>query len=289
MKDNNKWGNATSALVAFFEDPGSAGLRVALRFFPEGDCSNSACDVTACSQPAVPLASLSAESAPADAQEEALVSTVQGKNTASGGGTPLSAALGGAEKWAIDYQASHPKEKTVVVLVTDGAPNGCDENVNHIAKLASDAYAASGILTYAVGLVGSNQSDMDKIAVAGQTTQGFFIGNGNAQADLLAALQAIQGSQVACEFTMPDKTASGEVIDPGLVNVQYTPGGGGPMVDFGQVKSAAECTPQKGGWYYDDPVKPTSITLCPTTCAGIQSDPGAKVQILFGCATKPAG
>ncbi len=288
MKDDNKWGNATAALIAFFEDPGSAGLRVALRFFPEGDCSNGACDVNACSQPAVPLASLAAEAAPADAQEEALVSTVQGKGTAAGGGTPLSAALGGAEKWATGYQASHPKEKTVVVLVTDGAPNGCDENVNHIAKLASDAYAASGILTYAVGLVGSNQSDIDKIAVAGQTTQGFFIGNGNAQADLLAALQAIQGSQVACEFAMPDKTDTGEVIDPTLVNVQYTPGSGGPMVDFGQVKSAGECLPQTGGWYYDDPVKPTSITLCPTTCAGIQSDPGAKVQILFGCATKPA-
>ncbi|MFO0761149.1 MAG: vWA domain-containing protein [Byssovorax sp.] len=288
MKDNNKWGNATSALTAFFEDPGTAGLRVALRFFPEGDCSNTACDVNACSQPAVPLAELTGDPAPMDAQEKALVSTVEGKNTASGGGTPLSAALGGAEKWALAYQAAHPVEKTVVVLVTDGAPNGCDENINHIAKLASDAFVASGVLTYAVGLVGSNQSDMDKIAQAGQTTQGFFIGNGNAQADLLAALQSIQGSQVACEFAMPDKTADGEMIDPALVNVEYLPGGGGAKVEFGQVADAGACTAQKGGWYYDDPQKPTSITLCPTTCSAIQSDPDAKVQILFGCATKPA-
>jgi hypothetical protein len=281
-------GNATAALVSFFGDPGTAGLRVALRFFPEGDCSNGACDVNVCSLPEVALAALTADAAPMDAQEDALVSAVKGKSTAVGGGTPLSAALGGAEKWAVAHQAAHPGEKTVVVLVTDGTPNGCDENVNHIAKLASDAYVAGEVLTYAVGLVGSNQSDMDTIAIAGQTTQGFFIGNGNAEADLLAALQSIQGSQVACEFAMPDKTDTGEMIDPGLVNVVYTPGSGGEKVTFGQVMSPADCGSSKGAWYYDDPVKPTTITLCPSTCDGIQSDAGAKIEILFGCATKPA-
>ena len=35
MDQSNKWPNATSALTAFFEDPGTAGLRIALRFFPD--------------------------------------------------------------------------------------------------------------------------------------------------------------------------------------------------------------------------------------------------------------
>ena len=48
-----------------------------------------------------------------------------------------------------------------------------------------DALASDGVYTYAVGLEGSNESDMDAIAKAGGTTKGFFIGSGNAQADLL--------------------------------------------------------------------------------------------------------
>ncbi len=286
MKDNNKWTNSTKALIDFFKDQGSAGLRVALRFFPDSGCDAPACNIDVCSEPLVPLAPLSAESGPADAQEEKLVSAVDSK--APAGGTPMYVALGGAEKWAATYQAAHPSEKTVVVLVTDGEPNGCDENVSHIAKLAAETKSANNVLTYAVGLVGSNTSTMNAIAVAGGTTQGFFIGNGNASADLLAALKAIQGSQVACTFQMPTMGTNGEKVDPMLVNVNYTPGSGGAPVTFGQVPAVGDCTAQKGGWFYDDPAKPTTVTLCPSTCASVQADEKAKIEILLGCATTPA-
>jgi hypothetical protein len=286
MKDNNKWTNTSQALIDFFKDQGSAGLRVALRFFPDAGCDDNACDITVCSQPLVPLAPLTSDAAPVDAQEGALIAAVQSKSP--GGGTPMYVALGGAEQWAATYQGSHPAEKTVVVLVTDGEPNGCDEDVNHIAKLAATTMAANGVLTYAVGLVGSNMGTIDTIAAAGGTGQGFFVGNGNASADLLAALKAIQGSQVACTFQMPTMGSMGETIDPNLVNVNYTPGNGSPAVTFGQVPNQAACTAQAGGWFYDNPAKPTTITLCPTTCASVQADQMAKIEILLGCATKPA-
>jgi hypothetical protein len=80
----------------------------------------------------------------------------------------------------------------------------------------------------------------------------------------------------------------GEAIDPALVNVNYTPGSGGAVVEFGQVANLAACTAQAGGWFYDNPAKPTTLTLCPTTCASVQADQKAKIQILLGCATKPA-
>src|SRR5438094_799735 len=35
MSQNNKWTDATTAFIAFFRDPGTAGLRVAFRFFPD--------------------------------------------------------------------------------------------------------------------------------------------------------------------------------------------------------------------------------------------------------------
>jgi von Willebrand factor type A domain len=286
MQDNNKWKNTTKALTDFFKDQGTAGLRVALRFFPDTGCDSPACDLNVCSQPLVTLAPLSADPAPADAQEDKLVKAVESKTP--NGGTPMSVALGGAEKWAADYQAAHVAEKTVVVLVTDGEPNGCDENVSHIAKLAAVTKSANGVLTYAVGLVGSNTATINAIAVAGGTTNGYFIGNGNASAELLAALKAIQGSQVACTFQMPTMSTTGEKIDPALVNVNYTPGDGGPAVTFGQVPTAGDCKPQTGGWFYDDPVKPTTVTLCPSTCTSVQADDKAKIEILLGCATTPA-
>ncbi len=287
MNNNNKWGQASGALVAFFQDPGTAGLRVALRFFPHDQpaagCTNNQCSIPACAQPLVPIGPLTADPAPTDTQEQLLVTAVTGNGPGNGGGTPMYAALGGAESWATTYAKAHPTEKVVVILVTDGAPNGCDEDIGNISQQAAAALASDSVYTYAVGLEGSNESDMDAIAQAGGTTKGFFIGAGNAQADLLAALKAIQGSQVSCEFALPPSSKSGQAIDPNKVNVNFTPGGGSTET-LGQVADASECG--NGGWYYDNPTAPTTITLCPSTCTTVQGDKNAKIEILLGCATK---
>ena len=286
MNQNNKWPQASAALIAFFQAPGTAGLRIALRFFPHSQpaagCENQTCSAAACAQPLVPIGAVTGDPAPTDAQEAALVAAVQNSGPGNGGGTPMHAALDGAEQWATAYAAGHPAEKVVVILVTDGLPNGCNEDITAIAQLATDARTGSGVLTYAVGLEGSANAQMDQIAQAGGTNQGIFIGSGNAQAELLAALKAIQGSQVACEFVMPT-SPTGEKVDPTKVNVNYTPGGG-TLQTLGQVASATECA--NGGWYYDNPTAPTKITLCPSTCATIQADQAAKIQVLLGCATQ---
>ena len=286
MNQNNKWPNTTAALNAFFQDPGTAGLRIALRFFPDDQpaagCNNQACSIPACAQVLVGLAPVTADPAPTDAQEAALVSAVSGHAPGNGGGTPMYAALAGAEQWADNLAVASPAEKVVVVLVTDGMPNGCNEDINAISQLAADALAQHAVLTYAVGLEGSATAQMNQIATAGGTSAGIFIGSGNAQAELLAALKAIQGSQVSCQFQMP-QSQTGTPVDPSKVNVNYTPGGGA-MQTVGQVASAAECV--NGGWYYDNPTAPTTITLCPTTCATVQADKDAKIQVLLGCATQ---
>lgn len=284
MKDNGKWVNTTAALDAFFKDPASAGLRVGLRFFPDSGCDSSTCSLQKCSEPLVAPAPLTVDAAPVDAQEDALLNAVASK--APGGDTPMFAALGGAEKWATDYVALHPNEKAVVILVTDGEPNGCNNSIDAIAKEAADARVL-GVYTYAIGLAGSNEAQMNQIAMAGGADKAFLVGNANANAELLAALKSIQGTAVACEFQMP-KSDNGKPVDPTKVNVDYRPGGDGAPVSFGQVASLADCTQQKGGWYYDDPQAPAKILLCPSTCDAVQSDPKAKIEVLLGCATKPA-
>ncbi len=280
MGQNSKWTNATAALKAFIQDPGAADLEVALRFFPDGACSDPSCDVSVCATPSVPVGPLTADSAPMDAQEGALVTAINGQSP--GGGTPMSAALEGAIQFSSTYFAANPDHKVVVILVTDGEPVGCEENIDAISNIAKTG-ELEGIVTYTVGLEGSNEMQLDQIATDGGGSS-FFIGNGNAEADLLAALQAIRGEQLACELDIP-QPAMGE-FNPMLVNVTYTPGGGGPEQTFGNVPNAAACGPG-GGWYYDDPANPQKIELCPTTCTTVQADGSGTISVVLGCDTIP--
>lgn len=273
-----KWDDTVSAFTSFFTDPAADGLEVALRFWPQGGCNDDTCDTNACAQPQVSLGSLADGS-----HEQALVNLFLA--TDPNGNTPMSAALGGATQWALDQQVSAEAVKRyVVILVTDGEPNGCQENINSIASIAGNAYQSGDILTFAVGLQGSNESDMDAIASAGGTMTGFFIGSGNAQADLLAALKQIQQTAVACTFAMPESESQSEVVDPTKVNVTYTPAGG-QTATISQVASEADCTAQNGGWYYDDPADPSIIQLCESTCNAVQQDEGASVEVVLGCQT----
>lgn len=102
-----------------------------------------------------------------------------------------------------------------------------------------------------------------------------------------AVSQAIQqGSSLACEWEIPPPPGGG-TIDPLLVNVEFSIGGGAPQ-KLGHVGSAADCSKYQGGWYFDDPVSPKKIFVCPDTCGVIQSQTDAEIRILFGCATEPA-
>src|SRR5690606_19275293 len=108
MEQNNRWTNATNALVAFLQSPESADLKIALRFFasdePAPGCNISECNVQACSQPLINLGTLTAESGAADAHEQQLVSAIQSRTpNPQGPGTPISAALDGAVTWALDF------------------------------------------------------------------------------------------------------------------------------------------------------------------------------------------
>jgi hypothetical protein len=71
------------------------------------------------------------------------------------------------------------------------------------------------------------------------------------------------------------------------VNVRYeTPGGFG--VVLGKVTNLDECANVGGGWYFDNPEEPTTVSLCPATCGDYESGVVSNVQALFGCESKPA-
>ncbi|HEX2731548.1 MAG TPA: vWA domain-containing protein [Polyangiaceae bacterium] len=286
MADNDKWNQAADAIQKFFQDPDTAGLGIALRFFgnnPTVGCDGEACTnqtIDACADPQVPLGVLTQDTGAADAQETALVSAVDNANP-DFAGTPMFAALSGAVTWATAHQSQNPEGNTVVVFVTDGVPQyqDCSENIDDIAQLAADGQAA-GVRTYAIGLEGSQEAQMDRIAEAGGTGQGIFIGSGNAGTALLDALKAIRGQVASCDVQMP-KASSG-ALDPSKVNVTLTLGG--KDVALGQLPKADACG-DDGAWYYDDPANPTRILLCPKTCDAVQADPSSRIDIVLGCMT----
>jgi hypothetical protein len=307
--DAPKWPQAVRALTAFFQDSATAGLGVALRFFPDNrpvaGCGTTspgvgACSAAACGQPLVPLGLLAAASAPIDAQEALLVQALSSPVSAPGtivstsgpllSGSPLYPALQGALEWATAHQSAVPDHKTVVVFVTDGQSTVCESSsdpateVANMAKLASAALKAVGVRTYTIGIQGSEQATMDQIAMAGGTTAGFFIGSAaSTQTELIAALNEIRGSVISCAFPLPTAAAGAPAVDPNKINVNFTPTGGATQL-IGKAAGANAC--QSGGWYYDDPSTPANITLCPSTCTRVQADSQAKLEVLLGCASQ---
>ncbi len=283
MDDSNKWQNASEAMIAFFESPDSAGLRIALRFFgnqPVAGCDAEACGnntISACASPQVDLGEVLASAG--DAQESALVQAVNATQP-DFAGTPMFAALSGATEWAIGRQSQNVDEQVVVLFVTDGVPQyqDCTEDIGEIAAVAANAND-NGVLVYAIGLEGSQENQMDQIAAAGGTGSGIFIGSQNAEQELLEALNQIRGEVASCDLQVPQPTGNA-TLDIDRVNVTLTLSG--EEATLGRVMTADECG-DLAGWYYNDNTAPTRILLCPTSCDAVTADTSSRIDIVLGC------
>lgn len=100
-----------------------------------------------------------------------------------------------------------------------------------------------------------------------------------------AVAQAVYASaKINCELTIP--TPPEGTIDPKLVNVALVSNGVSTTVPG--VADANACGVD-GGWYYDDPMMPTKVILCKTSCDQAQAmvgpDKPGKIEVLFGCDT----
>jgi hypothetical protein len=260
----SRWDAATGAFTTFFGDPEAGDLGVALRMWPDlGGCDELSCDAAACGQPQVLVSDLGDP-----AHRQALIDALEARIPE--GPTPLSAALAGAAGWARDRRAAFPGEQVAIAVVTDGEPNGCDEDIDAIASLAAQS-AADGTLVFAVGIEGSNEAQIDQIAQQGGTGAGYFVGSGAVEAELLAALQDIRGQVLACTFALPE----GGAIDDDRVRLEYLDGGQPVVVP--RVAGPGACA--VGGWYLEG----GSITLCPSTCIQVQDLPEVTLEIAVGC------
>jgi hypothetical protein len=210
------------------------------------------------------------------------------------GNTPTAAALAGVIQGAQAYGAAHPSHTVAAILATDGIPDECTpSDIPGIAALAAAGVAGSpAVKTFAIGVfapsdVASGTQALNLIASRGGTGTAFIIdsASGTVQQQFSAALTAIRGAALPCQYTLPTP-AGGAVPDYGKLNAQYT-SGSGAVIELPNVKSASRCG-AGGGWFYDvDPASgtPTALILCPASCSAVSGDPGGRVDVVLGCQT----
>lgn len=266
----SKWSEVTNAIITFVNDAASAGMEVGLTYFPRGVAGQNDCSDTTYSQLAVSIGELPTNS-------PVLVASIQ--STSPSGGTPMRPALEGVLHNATAYQDVNPGHKVIVVLATDGDPSGCSNNtVATTAELAERALRYNGVQTYAIAVEGATLSSLNQIAAAGGTTQAY-----DATSDIAAfsaKMAEVRASALPCELLIPTPP-TGASLDVGLVAVKFTPGSGAD-VEIPKADDAADCRGTQG-WYYDDNVHPEKIILCPMSCATVQGEAQARLNVLFGC------
>ena len=242
---------------------------------------------------ATPLVDLTPLPVPSDGP---IVQAISAERFDGGYGTRMEAALLGITQFTADNVT--PGREMIGVLMTDGEPNGCDENVDNLAGIVADHLADTGIRTFIIGMEGADNQSLETMGAAGGaeahddycaggSTPCHYWNVGDGSGDAIAsALTAIigQAAPLPCEFNVSNlEPPEGEALDYGKVNV-WMADENGDQAPIGQVPNVAACPDDQLAWYYDDPAAPTSGLLCPTTCEVVSSAAvGSELTVVLGC------
>lgn len=202
-----------------------------------------------------------------------------------GGRKPTAAALAGALRHAAAWGSP-----VAVALITDGVPDSCGSAAD-VARVAAEG-AKNGVPTFVISLMDSRYvcsldpgpietRELDAIARAGGSLEASVVNLLTpGESSIVDALNGVYiPSSLACRFALPALPRD-RALDPMKVNVESN---GTPLY---AVSGAAACDPMQGGWYFDDPVDPTKIELCPESCGALQASRGS-LTIYFGCNLRP--
>jgi hypothetical protein len=244
---------------------------------------------------------------PGSAQRIAIDAAFGRVTPVSGAGTPtLDAYMLALQEI---YNALNLPVDQFMLLITDGEPtyaewcvgdgtppmtdSALQELTDPIVKQISTANAA-GIRTFVIGSPASEVGPgndarpwLSRAARAGGTSLPNCVDTGPnfchfdlAQSldfarDLGLALQQIANTVVPCVYDVPEP--DGGTFDPSQVNLYYTAGDDSTYVVAENLSSACDL-----GWHFTDATG-TQIEICGTTCDQIKSDPGARLELEFGC------
>ena len=196
------WQQAKTALDDFFMNPSGANISAALNYFPSDD--GDYCQEEFYRLFAVPLGPLPANATPLAASLEA--------NTPNGG-TPLGSAIDGALYAAVGQKKLAPDHAVAMVIVTDGVPDGCTEDLTVTDSYVNAALLEEAVPTFAIGIGITPGAVLDGVAAAGGTGKSLTVAD---PSHLAEALSTAQNTVIGCEFVIPKLAPSGQQIDPTL-------------------------------------------------------------------------
>jgi hypothetical protein len=208
------------------------------------------------------------------------------------GRTPTGPALRGALSHAGNWAANHPEDVVIAVLATDGLPSECDpQDIAQVAAIAADGLAGSpSVRTFVIGVFAradtESPANLDAIARAGGTTSALLVdATGDVTTQFTAALDAIRGAVISCEFQLP-ASSGGQMLDLDRVNVEIA--NDAEVTQLVYVESQAGCS-AASGWHYDvvpsAGSRPQKNVLCPSVCDSLHARAGARVNLQIGCQT----
>lgn len=270
-----KWDPVVAATEAFVTDASADGFFASMTFFPSHFADK--CETLSYIEPNVPFTPL-----PSTDFTDALTAI---RAQPWEGSTPTTFVLEGINSF-IDAEKLLNPGKYAIVLVTDGYPQGCDNNdIEQVAAVAKTA-AADGIPTYVVGVnnppvpgAPDTLDNLDSVAAAGGTEAAFIIATGEAEqttADFKAAIEQIRNSVFSCNMAIPEPPA-GRTFDRENVIVTLTTSDETTTLVYD-----AKCE-TASSWHYDEPEKPTQIKLCETTCADVSTSLDISLEVEFTC------
>jgi hypothetical protein len=269
-----KWEPVVAAMRSFYEDPASSGLEASLTVFPSADAK---CEDASYVVPIVPMTPL-----PSTEFGTAL-DAIRAEEWR--GGTPTLHVVNGVLSY-IATASMTSRARYVLVLVTDGYPQGCDDS--EVASVANAVAAVAGTIpTYVIGianppLVGAPETvtNLTAIADAGRG-QAFLIDTGDpvqTSAVFTAAMQQISEITIACNLDIPP-IPGGRAFERDKVIVSHSANGSANQLTYDETCAAPNA------WHYDDALAPTQIVLCENTCAAVQADPTSALDVTFTCVT----
>jgi hypothetical protein len=277
---------ATYALSDYLIDVSPAvDTRLAFHFMSQEDD----CDGGPYTTPLIDLTTLPV------AEGHALIQTISDETFEGGLGTHIEGALRGLAQYTVANES--PDREMVGVLMTDGDPSGCEEDIGQLRDVIASHFADTGIRTFIIGMEGASEDNLEELAMAGGGAQHndwcgstsspcyhWNVGDG-AGAAIAGALQGIiqQAAPLPCELSVAGLEApAGETLDYDKVNVVLTEDGVSSTI--GRAPNAGACPDDQPAWYYDDPGAPTRIHLCESACRHVSgAGDGTRVDVVVGC------
>lgn len=270
-----RWEALRAAMQQLAQAPEAAGLQAGIAFYSISGAGNDNvdCNASAYATPPVPIGRLG------DIGPN-IVAAINAKSP--GGLTPILPAMQGAITYAKQWAQAHPDRAAAIVLVTDSYPTQCSNDPTEVANTAQAAFAGTpSIRTFVIG-VGANTGarfNLENFARSGGTQNPFLVDDGNITQTFVDTVLNIASSNLACDFIIPPPPA-GQQLSPDRVQVIYTPANGMPE-EIPKLNGSGDCARAvNGGYYFDNPTRPTKIYVCGCTCARFGA---GRVDVRFGC------